>query len=452
MGFTPPTDPTPGPNPSTAGTPPVASSGFAPPTGPSGPSSPSGPRPAAPATFTAQDLNNKIRNIPAGSLFTVAPPEYSMEDWFLYFWKEAKGNLSQYATFEQSRDIRAFFNAFFDKGPDFAKPNPDLVQDRVLVPKGPFAGRVTDLQMKKYLDTMLRVGFAHIDLSSEDTTDAMHSFKLMQDKKLKASIYWRSEGRRDLEQLRRDGYTKQAADTGDVNGRRAAIKCDQPWHPFSDPTVSRLIWYRRASGDNCWYTAVSIASEWKTAVCYPKIDQSPDLQILVKSTTGPTPTDQAKYPNLIGEVEFETGEKQLRMVTKSKVAMVLVDTVVFDTNAKQRADKGQPYDERAVGRIEGKNVIAVVHFWRVHHGGNDSDGVTAIVDPRERHRVLPVVDLVKLFGDYEAACQMRAQLEAAYDDAFKSGPVSVRWDPSGWASVAPIGRIRSITLGGRRVV
>ena len=343
---------------------------------------------------------------------------------------------------------REFFGRAFDKGPDFGN-------SKLLLPKGPLLTLMSDTEFRNYMKVFLDVGFDSLNLGADDSSSDMGRFKLMVGKTLKAQIFWRSEGRRGFEQLREKGYTKQSLDdtispTGTSPCRRQAINCDKPWHPFSDPAISAKLWYRRKSSDNCWYTVVSIASQWQTSVCYPKIGQTSSMQIL-KGNPTVNEDFRRKHKDLIGEVEFISGKKELRMVSRSKIAMVLVDDVLFDTQAKQTDDKRGGYDEKGVSCIAGRNVVALVDFWRVHHGADDSDGVSVVVNRRGCEKANSMANLTRIFGDYMAASAFNQQIELAYNSAFKSPQISVRWDSSGWAEVPSIGQIKAIRLDGKLV-
>jgi len=411
--------------------------------------------PAPVAGFTAPEFNNIIRNIDAGLLFEAGGTsrkltfaQYSPEDWFLYFWYEAKDNFGQHATFEQTKQAREFFTKAFDKAPDFNT-------SKTLLPKGPLLDVFGETELRRHLELFLRIGFDSVSMGSYNTSGDMGRFKLMVGKTLKAQIFWRAEGRRGFDQLRDKGYTKQAVDEtlppgGTDPSRRQAINCDKPWHPFSDPNISAMLWYRRKSSDNCWYTAVSIASQWQTSVCYPKIGQTPRMQILKGN---PTVDEELrkKHKDLIGEVEFDNGRKELRMVSQSKIAMVLVDDVVFDTQAKQSDDGRGGYDEKAVSCIAGRNVVAMVNFWRVHLGPDDEDGVAVMVNKPVCTKVNSMVNLTRIFGDYLSASAFAQQINAAYDSAFLSPQISVRWDPSGWATMPALPAVKRIVLDGKVV-
>lgn len=443
-----------------SGGPPPPKGGPMPPKG--GPALGGAQQPAA--GFTVQEFNAVVRALDPGLLFSegiggdpgrkIVVGDYAPEGWLLYFWFEARGSFAQHASFDQAKKVRAFFDKAFEKAADFAT-------SKKIQPKGKLLDLFSASELREHLLTMLQIGFSRVDMGVDDTSDDMNRFKLMVGKKLKVAIFWRAEGRRGFDQLRAKGYTKQAHDeTIPANGtdpcRRQAINCDKPWHPFSQVEVSGKLWFRRANSDNCWYTAVSIASQWQTSVCYPKIDQTPSMQILKAKGGKPPPVVdedfRKKNKDLIGEVEFINGRTELRMVSRSKIAMVLVDDVVFDTQAKQEYDKpGFGYDEKAVSAIAGRNVVAMVQFWRVHHGADDSDGISVLVDHANCEKVNGMANLTRIFGDYAAAMAFSQQIDKAYDSAKQSPQFSLRWDSTGWAPMPAIPAVRRIKVDGKVV-
>jgi hypothetical protein len=142
------------------------------------------------------------------------------------------------------------------------------------------------------------------------------------------------------------------------------------------------------------------------------------------------------------------------MVTKSKVAMMLVDEVMFDTQMKQKDDSNEAgaYDEKAVSHIAGRNIMGVVHYWRVHHGPNDEKGFTAFVDKSHFKKKVTMTDLVKILGDYRAAVSMFPILSKSHKEAFETKPISLRWDTTGWASVPSLKAIKSVKLNNKVIV
>lgn len=357
-------------------------------------------------------------------------PKYSPEDWVLYFWQEAKESWGGAAPEFKSR-VRAFFNLGFDKPADFKAKNR-------IVCKGELLKHLTNDQLRDGMDAMLHIGFDAHDYTSTDATDNMRRYRLRDDKKYEFLIFWRSEGFRDLDYLRKHGYQKQCNDTSPpLDSRKKArceeINCTEEWHAFKIEANRRRLWYRKGHTDNCWYTVVSVAESWKTAVCYPKFGQTPSMCIGPDVKLIGRDAAQKKYPQYIGEVKFKSGGTQRMMVTMSNACLVLVDSEVFDTRQKQSAStKG--YDEKGVSCIAGKNVIGMIKFLRVHHGYSDEEGFTAM-PIRAESRLEQANGLVEAFGDLGAATDFNTRVLISFNEAISTKPVSLRWDETGWAEV-----------------
>jgi len=143
-------------------------------------------------------------------------------------------------------------------------------------------------------------------------------------------IRWRAESSRDFDTVRKQGMGRQSK----IEALKTKTNMDKAWHPFSKPAISDKCWYRKASSDNDWYTVVSVASDWRTSLAYPKIGQTPELRILGAGAVPDTKL-QLAHPDLIGDVEFMDGTKGLRLITRSKIFLMLIDTMYFDTKKKQ---------------------------------------------------------------------------------------------------------------------
>jgi hypothetical protein len=378
-----------------------------------------------------------IATIPADSLFKraehggpVPQPKYGPEDWLLYFWQEAKESWAN-ADSEQKKTASEFFNKAFKKTTDWKTNGP--------VCKGPLLGNsdLSSALLRNVMDAFLHVGFEAYDVTA-NATDNLRRYRLRDDKKYTFLIFWRSEGFRDLEYLRKHGYTAQCNDTSPPSQsgkmvRCEEINCTQDWHPFKLEENKRRLWFRKGHTDNCWYTVVSVAESWKTAVCYPKFGQTPAMQIGpdVKKI-GPAEALR-KYPDKMGKVVYKSGLQETKMVTMSNVALVLVDSEVFDTNKRQR-EKTTGYDEKGVSCIAGKNVVATVKFLRIHHDFSDEQGFTAI-PIRSQSQLKQPEGLLEAFGDLGAATDFNSRVLVAFNEALNTKPVSLRWDETGWAEV-----------------
>jgi hypothetical protein len=400
---------------------------------------------------------NQIRNIPAGDLFmhevpAFIPPRFSREDWFMYFWREAQGAWGNQASAQQTTDATAFFNRAFKKKADFGQnvrvgngQAARMVRSNDVVPRGRFENLFSDAELMSALEMFLKVGFDSFEAPINAAVDHGRYIKMI-DKKIGFEIRWRTEDRRGYDELRKDGIQKQAVDAK----RKTDINCDQPWHPFSKKANNSKLWYRRMSLDNEWYCVVSVALDWQTSVCYPKIDQTPKLQIM--------PANQVvneelmnKYPELIHKVEFyDSSTIEHRLVTRSKLALLLVDGMIFDTRQKQSDDAGAEtsYPEQGMCAIDGKSVIGVIELLRVHHGLSDADGFTAVVDEKASTGAIAMDfganSLLRAIGNKQARDNMWTSVKAAWDEPFKSKGIHLRWMATGYEQLAQAAKKRAV--------
>ena len=259
-------------------------------------------------------------------------------------------------------------------------------------------------------------------------------------------IRWRAEGSRDLARLRSRGYEKQAL----IPILKTKYNLGAAWHPFSKPENSSRFWYRKLNGDNDWYTVISVATDWKVALCFPKIEQTPRLQFWRPGQVLNS-IQQMRNPDLVGLVEFADGAKGYRMVTRSNVAMLLVERVIFDTRARQSKDPGATgFPEQGVSEIPGQNVMGVVEYIRVHHGGADDDGFSAVMDIARqvfnRFKTEPGVttNLLRVLGTQQAADEFALRMKNAWSDASKSQQVNAKWTADGFSQINDPARTRQI--------
>jgi hypothetical protein len=430
-----------------------------------------------PTPFKFSDLET-ILQIPADNLFYRGrkPAPYSREHWFIYFWKEAKEQSWAGRVRDPKGQVLQFFNRAFEKTegwPDLGQP---LNREKPPIkPKGDFASLFHDPDFCSAMEVFLKCGFEWYTAqgSSEGGTEHLRYMRLI-DRTVGFEIRWRGESSRDLQTVIHDGYSKQAL----IPMFRTKYNLGAAWHPFSKPDNSSKFWYRKGNGDNDWYTVVAIALDWRVSLGFPKIEQTPELRILQPNQT----IDEKfaiRHPDLIGRVEFADGQKEWRMITRSKIALLLLDTMYFDTQGKQRGGKTQEevdalkeaekksglhyedpgFPEQGTGLIAGRNVMGMVEFLRVHHGHCDASGYSAVLDLGKsrqlfkNNQALQSEPLAAL-GSAEAAREFQGKLQTAWADATRQQVVHLKWVANGYERLQDPARtrgIRSITMGGDRI-
>jgi hypothetical protein len=434
-----------------------------------------GRRDASPTRFVVADLGD-IATIPSDSLFLHGrtaletatldrvKDQFTPEWWFVYFWMEAKEFIQRASEVDKQLTIDCF-NAAFHKPSNF-------VLDRKVIPKGVFLvkparpedawanGVMNSVDLCNYLEVFLRNGFSAIRVTENgpvgvDTSHELEQLCLDLGLKKHYELVWRAEGRRDLEELRRTGFKTQA------NDENRALTCNMraTWHPYHVVEKRQTLWYRKNQNDNCLYAALSLATSWQAALCFPKIAQTPKYPDLHGTVLDKPFRD--KNPEYIAMVTFQRTSptdkqedlQKYMFVTNSKAALIVLDTKVFDTAAAQemKKGKGQSYPEMAAHEIEGRRVLAMLSFWRVHHGPTDAEGFTAVID-RKYNGAPQSVGLAKFFLDYKAFGEFKNLVERTYKDVIAACPVSQRWTNTGFEPVPGLPRrIERIFLNGKVV-
>jgi len=386
------------------------------------------PQAFVPTPFTKADLGTLRNNVPADNLFARAasnPAPYSREYYFLYLWKEAAPRWNG-ATLDQQNKILEFFNRAFLKTEDWSG-HPDPLRPPVQ-PKESFQAIFSDAELCAYLETMLYVGFEWYSAkgSSEGIENQVRYLK-NRGKDITYEIRWRAEKSRDVQTLIKQGFLAQAL----VPVLRDSMNLSASWNPFSKRSVNSKMWFRGHQEDNEWYTVVSVATNWRAALTFPKVEQSPELQFL----KGRRPED-CKWDHAanVALVEFQGGTEEYRMISYSRVALLLVDTMYFDTQARQGKDQhdgASAFPEQAVSKVGSKSIMGVAEFIRVHHGPEDKDGFSAVHNWPASRRVFPDEQsyfnkLLAVFGVKDPAELNKDKLREAWNQV-QVNQVNLKW-------------------------
>jgi hypothetical protein len=376
------------------------------------------------------------------------------EEWFRYFWKEAK----VVATTEQAESLQSYFAQTL-----WVRPAAAAVAVRADIPQvqldasNPFASRLkkgedrtssvagevraigrfdslfSDAEIKEFLTRVLAIGFESVPgEGSAGTASAAYGMLTQFVTKATFEMAWRADTR-DLETIRRQGYLSRAA----VASVATSMNMDKPWHPFSDPAVNSRIWLRKGQTDNCLMTVVSVAERFEISLAYPKIDLTDALKKVVTNVAifdgrKVRATALGAASPYIGTVHFPGEPPSPRMITFSHVYLLVLDSWVFDTGSWQESSGKARYPERAVKGIKPSNVIGKVTFLRIHHGPSDEDGFTAFPIASESSFVSQ--DEFKVaFGDAKFGMYYQ-QAQAKHREALASGPHAKRWLSTGIGS------------------
>lgn len=401
----------------------------------------------APAEITIGTRTVQINDLPV--------TDYSPEWWFMYFWKEASARVSS-ATAQEKQRVLEFFNKAFIKPPKFGLGN-DWV-----IPRGPFlTGTPPPFaadELRGYLTAMLKIGFDWIALDVNGdlgaSSDAMLAYADMAGRTVHYQLVWRGESRRGLTELRQKGYDTQARD----GERSRTIRTGEPWHPFSENEIRSKLWYRTGQNDNCLYSTVSVATDWRASVCFPKIEQTTDLSAIQNAFVNQKQTLGSlvqQYPTRIGKVLFLNGKTEDRLITTSKVALMAVEGMFLKTQERQEDTQigkgpGTGYPELGVSSIAGSNVFAMVEFVRIHHGVTDDDGFTALTR-LSKSQMVTRDKLVMAFVDDKARTDYYGTIEAAYKSAAKFVPRGFKWTTTGFNEIEALKGVREVRVENNRL-
>lgn len=393
-----------------------------------------------PATVTIDSQVHMLKDVPV--------PQYGPEWWWCYFWNEAKGSLGK-ASPQQKTALLAFFNKAFVR-PDTLRA--DGENERYVIPKGSlepvFAGDMPVLSAA--MNAALEVGFDSIDKGPagiQVSSEAMKKYVLNQSKCVEYKMAWRG-GEREWSSVRRYGF--QAAARYEVDA--VAWNMRQPWHPFHDVPARSRIHIRKAETDNCLFSTVSVTDDWRAAVCYPKIEQTTELLEVSQLARNTNLSKlQSQFPGRIAKVTYPDGKVEYKLANQTRIALMILEGVVFDTGGWQAELNRSKYPELGVQSIVGSNVVAMLEYIRVFHGLDDAHGFTAFLNPSGIH-LIDRDDLLVMFGDEKAAHDYYSKILIELECA-KRNRVSLKWQPDGVGELdAQVGYWKEVAFGDGRVI
>jgi hypothetical protein len=412
--------------------------------------------------------------IPADDIFaadlTKPPHKWGRMFWFSYFWKEAKESMSRsdlttsgYSAFGANTPLAntaQIFNWLFVKPANFT----GITKLDLKVP----LERVPDTRLLSCLHVLLEIGFKRVPLESVsgEVCDAAYEWKqycILKDK-MRLEIAWRSEDRTAEQIMAKGGFEPQSHDEDWAT--HTNMRAD--WHPFSQQSVRRFLWYRMNQKDNCKYTVTSLAKELRVSLGFPKLDTDnfptlPRSNPQTMSALERTACVKDGQP-LIGEVTLAGGgrtEQRFMIVTKVTVAQVLLEKYIFDSQQAQESYRvGSGFRELGVGKVPMRNIVGLFVFYRVHHGITEDEGFTALIAARE---CSPIEEkhLLRFCASEREAQQLVGILTPLYNQTLRTGPIASAWGPTGYKE--PTRRlllsdnttpatVSRVMLGGRQVL
>jgi ribosomal protein S27E len=364
--------------------------------------------------------------------------EFGVRWWFQYFWQEAK----MVAGEAERAKMAEICNKIFEKTP--AGPRKYKVKDAL---KNDDAGTGNSVFWRDVMTELLRIGFRKVD-PAESTTNgpqapavedkAAHHLMLQakfapyMPNKLtpQTEIFWRSESR-SIERIVAQGGTKRQADVACI---AKDMNISAPWHPFSEPTVKRYMWFRLGQGDNDYYTVISVATDFETALAFPKIDEARIYGFPPKPIEQWSRDEVQMHRANLALVSLQDGNQKVMLATSTTAYMCVACGRVIDTRSAggkvdEISKKVVGFPEKGVSEISLDQIFAYLPMTRIHHGPKPDDGFTAFPDIGKGN--LLTGDFGKamdLFGDsYDKCC-------AEYFKKKYGGAVVTAWGANGAAS------------------
>ena len=365
--------------------------------------------------------------------------EFNRSGWFDYFYTEANGAKFTDLSPQDQELLQTITCVFFVKRAD------GQIGLRL-----PF-DEVADGTFRMILLFLLTTGFNRIPATKEqavagDTSDAHIIGKLLwagpadevasqpNIKVVPVEFKWRGDSRPFGTIKSANGFTTKAASQGYASAKGLT----QAWHPFSDDTTRKYLWFRKAATDNCLYSVISVGSNataFKAYLPYPLIKLSGGKAAklngyLGKRTISATPS----AGGAVVQLQVPVSETYLYMFVFAGIAL--------DTGAMQGS---QAYPEYGVAGIPFKNVYGGLRCVRFHLGDDDvgdDDGLVAVMSTPT------VTDDDGLSINASYGQDLFGRMKAAFDQVKNTAAVGVRWQSSGagYAEFQPLGH--EFTHGG----
>jgi hypothetical protein len=380
-----------------------------------------------PATVKVGDTEHPLRDLNVEL--------YSREWWFEYFRKES-WRFWQRAPGTDKSHLVKFLNEAFVK-PDSLRQDDE--NKRYLIPKGQFDQVCNDDTLREALTVMLRLGFSSIESGASGLAiignEALRKHVTVRDKKHPDTfkLVWRGS-ERPWESVRLYGSAAAARYDPDA----VAWNMREPWHPLSDTPTRNRIHFRNNQNDNCLFTAVSVADDWKCALCYPKIAQHTEMHDIGRSVeAGRTLEQQFRTApaGRIGKVTYGSGgaaRVDYRIVSRTRIALTVLDGLVVDVGGYQDEYSGSRYPEYGTSSIAGTNIFGMKEFVRLFHGTKDDEGFTAFYVPSGA-RAASVEEVLAAFGDKKVVNDYYPKIVSALAKA-SLNRVALKWVDTGTAT------------------
>jgi hypothetical protein len=240
------------------------------------------------------------------------------------------------------------------------------------------------------------------------------------------SICWRGDLRGWYKIWESRGITRRVENDEEYNN----FNLSQQWHPYSDPEYKKYYWFRYAQGDNCYHATLSIGvnSNWKAVVAFPKLD---DLRKRPEYIGTVTATIDRPGPTGDNTITLEATCTTLYLFVAGGLS-VNTRKLLQKRNAKFEQDttnKGGTFPEFGVKGIPFDSIYGWAQIVRIWHEKTDAGGFTLFVrsSPFTRRQYDLVRLNERLFGEALPA------LEKAFESiANVHAPMCAAWGPTGY--------------------
>ena len=412
-----------------------------------------------PHEFAAEHIE-LIRQLPLTAIIGQNEPQnWSRAYWLRYFWQEAVTVKSAFHA--HARGILPFFNAVFklpyswDEGYDDQFDRDGLIKQgtvwnyrqndersmqwrvRHLAPRmgGSTIESCPPVVFREFLEGLLEAGFKRIPVTVDglnevqDSTKSVlfNSVRLQNDtntKTFQCSFGWRGDSR-DFAALDAAGGFRARADSI-VNGFAARCNLREEWHPFSLLANRSDYWYRQGQEDNCLHTAVSIATDFRTATVFPLLENKLAGKKIPKTEAE---ANQQSTPNA-GFCKIRTDPAidgiSYRYADRVQLYLVLLNGSGFNTQAVQQ----EKFPELAVKFVDASSLLASITFTRLFHGLSGDDGFTALYN--RALSVPPTLERCRAaINDADLANKLLAEVTRVFNNTVATMPYSAKWIPAG---------------------
>lgn len=379
----------------------------------------------------------------ANEVARLADPEeeFSKLWWFKYFWSEAgslTGDRTDGVVHNAKTNRINGAKRIFQASEDDVDPN-----KWSLVVKG----SLSDDDWREGMILVMKAGFRCVPREVEPKAGAIQlpvvkgcltaaEHKLLQRQTGKAvkhdeidnssiHVYWRSETRAPQTIINQKGTLRQV----DVEGIAKSMHMDKDtkWHPFSDPEISKFMWYRLANADNDYYTVISVATDWHTCCAFPKIDEKRVYDFPKKPLSEWTKAEATKHRANLAVVDEGPG-KAVCVMTETTTYMLVHTGSVLDTQGAAAMQNRSAFPELGVDHIPLSAIYALIPIRRAHHGPRPEDGFTVFVQTQQCQRIHAGTKEHDLFGVFLAQ-----KLFYIYIDCMKAPPFATSWSHAGAA-------------------